>query len=82
MIFLGVAARARLRDAVLLAQVVTKTYSADLSGYPQWLVVLVGTLVAALVIWILIKLLKWTLWILLFCVLIGGVLWAMWLLLQ
>jgi hypothetical protein len=46
------------------------------------LVVLVATLVAALAIWILIKLLKLTLWLLLFVVLIGGVLWAGWLLLQ
>lgn len=82
MIFLGVDARARLRDGVLLAEAVTQTYFFDLSAYPQWLVVLVGTLIAVLVIWILMKLLKWTLWILLFCVLVGGVLWALSLLLQ
>jgi hypothetical protein len=81
MIFLGVDATRALGGAVLLAQAVTKTYFIDLSSYPQWLVVLVGTLVAGLVIWLLIKVLKWTLWILLFCVLIGGLLWSMTLLL-
>ena len=65
---------------VLLAQAETKTYFVDLSGYPQWLVVLVGTLAVVLILWIMMKLLKWTLWILLFCVLIGGLLWALWLL--
>jgi hypothetical protein len=82
MIFLGVAATPALRGAVLLAQAVTKTYFLDLSAYPQWLVVLVGTLVAALVIWLLIKVMKWALWLLLFAVLIGGVLWSMSLLLN
>jgi hypothetical protein len=80
MIFLGVQASTALVGRVLLADVVTKTYFVDLSAYPRWLVVLVGTLAAALIIWILMKLLKWTLWLLLFCVLIGGVLWAIWLL--
>ncbi len=65
---------------MLLAQAETKTYFLDLSMYPQWLVVLVGTLVAVLAIWIVMKLLKWTLWLLLFAVLIGGLLWAMYLL--
>jgi hypothetical protein len=67
---------------VLLAQAVTKTYTFDLSAYPQWLLVLVGTLLAVVAIWIVMKLLKWTLWLLLFAVFIGGILWAMWLLLQ
>jgi hypothetical protein len=82
MIFLGVGGAPRLGGGVLLAQAVTKSYSFDLSGYPQWLVVLAGTLAAVLVIWILMKLLKWTLWILLFCVLVGGVLWSLSLLLS
>ena len=67
---------------MLLAQADTKTYTFDLSAYPPWLVVLVGTLLAVLAIWIVMKLLKWTLWLLLFAVFIGGILWAMWLLLQ
>lgn len=65
---------------MLLAQAETKTYFIDLSAYPEWLVVLVGTLLAVLAIWIVMKLLKWTLWLLLFAVLIGGLLWAMYLL--
>ncbi len=65
---------------MLLAQAETKTYFVDLSAYPEWLVVFVGTLLAVLAIWIVMKLLKWTLWLLLFAVLIGGLLWAMFLL--
>jgi hypothetical protein len=76
MIFLGVAGSTRLRDGVLLADVVTKSYFVDLSAYPKWLVVLVGTFAAVLLIWIMMKLLKWTLWLLMFVVLVGGVLWS------
>ena len=82
MIFLGVATPTRLRDPVLLAEIVTKTMTFDLDAYPRWLVVLVGTLVAALLIWIAIKLLKVALWILFFAVLIGGCFWSMWLLIH
>lgn len=80
MIFLGVGEYARLRGAVLFADVVTNTYFVDLSAYPKWLVVFVGTLLAALAIWITMKLLKWTLWFLFFGVLVGGVLWTAYLL--
>ncbi len=62
---------------VLLGEAVTTSYFIDLSAYPQWLVVLVGTLFAALVIWLLIKVLKWALWLLFFGVLVGGILWSM-----
>jgi hypothetical protein len=82
MIFLGVDRRTRLRGGVMLAEVVSQSFFVDLSAYPRWLVVLVGTLAAALVIWISMKLLKWTLWLLFFCVLIGGLGWAVWLLFQ
>ena len=80
MIFLGVARRARLRGGVLLAEIIAKTWTVDLSEYPRWLVVLGGTLAAALAIWILMKVLKLALWLLFFAVLIGGVAWAAWLL--
>ncbi len=63
---------------MLFAEVVTKSYFIDLSGYPRWLIVLVGTLVAALLIWIGMKLLKVALWLLFFLVLIGGIAWAVW----
>jgi hypothetical protein len=56
--------------------------SLDLSAYPRWVVVLVGTFAAVLLIWIAMKLLKWTLWLLLFAVLAGGVIWSMRLYLQ
>ena len=65
-----------------LAQVQSKSYIVDFSGWPQWAVVLVGTLAAAIVIWILMKVLKIALWILLFAVLVGGLIWAGYLLLQ
>jgi hypothetical protein len=66
----------------MLVETVTRTFFVDLSAYPRWLVVLTGTLLAALIIWILMKLLKWTLWLLFFGVLFGGMFWAGWLLLQ
>ena len=50
-------------------------------GHPPWLVVIVLTIVAALAIWILAKLLKWTLRLLFVAVLIGGFAMALWLLL-
>ncbi len=62
----------------MLAEVVSKSTFIDLSGYPRWLVVLVGTLVAALAIWIGMKLLKLALWLLFFLVLAGGIAWAVW----
>ncbi len=63
---------------VLLAEVVTQTYFIDLSAYPRWVVVLAGTLLAVLALWLLIKLMKLALWLLLFAVLIGGLGWAGW----
>ena len=60
------------------AEVVTQTYVLDLSAYPRWLVVLAGTLVAVVGIWVLMKLLKLTLWLLLLAVFIGGIAWAVW----
>lgn len=81
MIFLGVGRGGALGGRVLFAADLVKTYSFDLSAWPPWLVVLGGTLLLVLAIWITMKVLKWTLWLLLFLVLIGGVLWSMWLLL-
>jgi hypothetical protein len=65
---------------MLLAEAVTHTYFIDLSDWPRWLVVLAGTLVLALLIWIGMKLLKVALWLLFFAVLVGGTFWSMWLL--
>ncbi|MSU65871.1 MAG: hypothetical protein EXS38_07170 [Opitutus sp.] len=70
----------RLRGDVFLAASYEYFTFIDLSAYPQWLVVLVGTLLAALLIWLMIKLLKVALWLLFFAVLLGGVAWAGWLL--
>ena len=70
---------------MLLAQtteVASRTYFFDLSAYPRWLVVLVGTLILALLIWIGMKVLKVALWVLFFVILVGGIAWAGWELLQ
>ena len=64
----------------VLLSAATQTYVYDLSQYPQWLVVLVGTLLLAVILWILIKVLKWALWLLLVAVLVGGLFWTGWLL--
>jgi len=74
-ILLGLRPAARILCGVL-AETATKTYLFDFSGWPQWAVVLVGTLVAVLLIWLLMKLLKVALWLLLFVVLIAGLIWA------
>jgi hypothetical protein len=81
---LGRRRRARLGDDVPFAVVTqtTRSFEFDLSAYPPWLVVAVGTIAAALVVWIVMKLLKWTLWLVFFGVLIGGLAWAAWLFLQ
>ena len=62
----------------VFAEVVSKTYFVDLSAYPRWLVILGGTVLLALAIWIGMKLLKVALWLLFFAVLIGGFAWAVW----
>jgi hypothetical protein len=49
-------------------------------GWPPWLAVIALTLAAALVIWILAMLLKWTFRLLLVAVLIAGFAAAVWLL--
>ncbi len=72
----------RLGNRVFLALVKESVTVVDLSGYPDWLLVLGGTVGGALIVWLLITLLKWTLWLLFYGVLIGGVMWAGWLLLQ
>ncbi|MBI5769916.1 MAG: hypothetical protein HZA93_19225 [Verrucomicrobia bacterium] len=77
---LGVDARSRLGSGVFFAEAVAKSYFIDLSGWPQWVVVLVGTLAAVFLIWLLMKLLKLALWLFFFLVLIGGLAWAAWLL--
>lgn len=63
-----------------MAEIVSRTYFIDLDAYPRWLVVLVGTLLAALLVWIAMKVLKLALWLLFYGVLIGGTAYAVWLL--
>ena len=68
-----------LRDDVF-AVVKTAPLTDPFAGYPEWLVVLAVTVAAAIVIWILAKLLKWALWLLLVAVLLVGGTAALWLL--
>jgi hypothetical protein len=81
MIFLGVPEWGRLGVAVLVSEI-SRSIMIDLSAYPRWLVIFVGTLVAVVVIWIMMKLLKLALWLLLIAVLVGGLVWAGWELVQ
>jgi hypothetical protein len=78
MIFLGVRARPRLGCGVLFAEAAAQTFVFDLSAYPRWLVVFVATCVAVVALWILMKVLKWTLWLLIVGVFLGGMAWAGW----
>ena len=54
----------------------------SLADYPRWLVALCVTIVLAALIWVAMKLLKLTLWLLLFAVLVIGLGTAAWLLLR
>jgi hypothetical protein len=51
----------------------------SLSGYPQWLVMACLTVVAVVAIWLVAKLLKWSLYLLMVLVLIGGLAASVWL---
>jgi len=68
----------------MLAQATTKTatFAQSFEGWPSWLQVAVATVFAALAIWVLMKVLKWALWLLFFLVLLGGLAAAAWLLIQ
>lgn len=51
----------------------------SLAEYPRWFVVWCATMVLAVAIWVLMKLLKWTLWLLIFVVVAVGLASAAWL---
>ena len=73
----------RLRGAVLLALFAKTTTMLDsLADYPRWFAVACGTIVAALLIWVGMKLLKLALWLLLAVVLVVGLGTAAWLLVK
>ncbi len=78
-------ARAALCGAVFLA-LLSKTSALtlvdSLADYPRWVVVVCVTIVLAAAIWVVMKLLKWTLWMLLIAVLIIGLGTAAWLMLR
>jgi hypothetical protein len=58
----------------------TSSWLDSLGDYPRWLVVAGVTIVVAIAIWILAKVIKWTLWLLLIAVLLVGTGAALWLL--
>ena len=66
----------------LLSKPSAPTILDSLADYPRWVVVACATIVLAAAIWVVIKLLKWTLWMLLFAVLIIGLGTAAWLMLR
>lgn len=57
-----------------------QTWLDSLAGYPHWFVAACLTLVAAAVIWVLAKLLKWGLYAIIALVLVGGLGVTVWLL--
>ena len=68
---------------MLLAVIAKATTALDsLADYPRWFVVACGTIVAALLIWVTMKLLKLALWLLIFAVLVVGLGTAGWLLVK
>ncbi|MBS0662457.1 MAG: hypothetical protein JSR48_04285 [Verrucomicrobia bacterium] len=54
----------------------------SLAGYPPWFVAACLTVVAAMLIWVLAKVLKWALYLLIGLVLVGGAATTVWLLLH
>jgi len=82
MIFLGPAQRRVCLARMPLAEVAVRSFTLDLSAYPRWAVILAGAAVAAVALWLLMKVLKWTLWLLIGAVLLGGLAWAAWELLR
>ena len=80
---LGLIARPALRRGVLLAVFAKATTMLDsLADYPRWFVVACGTIVGAVLIWVVMKLLKLALWVLIATVLIVGLGTATWLLVK
>jgi len=57
---------------LLALQKVPPTVVDSLADYPHWFVVACVTIVAAVLIWLLVKVLKWTLWVILISVLLVG----------
>jgi hypothetical protein len=73
--------KAALREPMLLVvQTKTASFSDTFASYPPWLQVAILTVVAAMVIWILGKLLKWAFWFLLVAVVAVGGMAVLWLL--
>ncbi|HVU25764.1 MAG TPA: hypothetical protein VHE13_16660 [Opitutus sp.] len=76
----------------MLAAVVTKdpttttttetTIWTTFEAWPQWLQVLTVTVVAVIALWIFAKIVKWSLYILIWLILIGGLAATAWLLLK
>lgn len=70
----------RLNDGCMSSSTQATSWLDALSGYPEWLVAAVLTIVAVVAIWLVAKLLKWSLYLLMVMVLVGGVIATIWLL--
>ncbi|MSU68930.1 MAG: hypothetical protein EXS40_10225 [Opitutaceae bacterium] len=66
----------------MLSKTSAPTILDSLADYPRWVVVACVTILLAAAIWVVMKLLKGTLWLLLFTVLIIGLGTAAWLMLR
>lgn len=67
---------ATIRQAAEQAAQQASASNGPLHGYPPWLVLLIGALVAAIALWIFAKLLKWAIWVVILIVVIGGLITA------
>ena len=78
---LGRAGRWRLNDGMSFSSTTT-TLLDSLAGYPQWFVMACLTVVGAVLLWLFAKVLKWSLYLLMAVVLIGGATATVWLVLN
>lgn len=58
--------------AVVQKPAAQPSYLETFQSWPLWVQVLIGTVVVAVGLWIFAKVLKWTIWILIVLVIIGG----------
>ncbi len=58
--------------AVVQKPAAQPSYLETFQSWPLWVQVLIGTVVAAVVLWIFAKILKWTMWVLIVLVVVVG----------
>jgi len=62
--------------AVVQKPAAQPSYLEVFQSWPLWLQVAIGTVAVAVALWIFAKILKWTIWVLIVSVVIGGLGWA------